>query len=75
MPGAPIDTGTGADPADLAALMAASDHLPVVADYRVVPEPTVGVLLLISSLGLLRRRLLGRTRHEVLNQLQLPRQD
>ena len=52
--GAAIDTGTGADPAVLEALMIASDHLPVVADYRVVPEPTVGVLLLIGSLGLLR---------------------
>ena len=69
------DTGTGADSAVLAALMAASDHLPVVANYRVAPEPTVGVLLLISSLGSLRPRLLGRARHEVLNQLQLPRQD
>ena len=40
----------------------------VVADYRVVPESTVGVLLLISSLELLRRRLLGLARYEVLNQ-------
>ena len=73
--GAAIGTGTGADPAILAALMAASDHLPVVAEYRVVPEPTVGVLLLIGSLGLLRRRLLSRARHEVLNKSQPPRQD
>ncbi len=29
-----IDTGTGASPAVLAALMTASDHLPVVADYQ-----------------------------------------
>ena len=66
--GAAIDTSSDADPAVLAALMAASDHLPVVADYRVVPEPTVGVLLLISSIGLLRPRLLGLARREVLNQ-------
>ena len=68
MLGAAIDTGTGADPAVLEALMAASDHLPVVAEYRVVPEPTVGVLLLISSPGLLRRRFFDRARHEMLSQ-------
>ena len=68
MLGAPIDTGTGADPAVLEALMVTSDHIQVVAAYRVIPELAVGVLHLISSLGLLRRRLLGRARHEVLNQ-------
>ena len=50
-------------------------HMSRPAGYQVVPEPTVGVLLLISSLGLLRRRLLDRARHEVLNQSQPPRQD
>jgi hypothetical protein len=39
--GEPIDTGTGASAAVLAALMAASDHLPVVADYA-FPEPVCG---------------------------------
>lgn len=34
----PITTGTGASPAVLAALAAASDHLPVVADYQVIPS-------------------------------------
>ena len=32
--GSSIDTGTGASPATLGALMTASDHLPVVADYQ-----------------------------------------
>jgi endonuclease/exonuclease/phosphatase family metal-dependent hydrolase len=32
----PITTGTGASPAVLAALVAASDHLPVIADYDIV---------------------------------------
>ena len=32
----PITTGTGASPAVLAALVAASDHLPVIADYEIV---------------------------------------
>ena len=72
--GAANDTGSGADSADLAAPMAVSDHLPVVADYRVVQEPTGGVLL-ISSLESLRPRLLGRVRHELLSQSQPPRQD
>ena len=60
-----LGAAIGADPAVLEALMLASDHLPVVANS----EPTVGVLLLIHSLELLRRRLPGLARHEVLNQL------
>lgn len=36
-----IDTGTGASPTVLAALRAASDHLPVVADYAFVPNVPV----------------------------------
>ena len=43
-----IDTGTGASPVVLSALMDASDHLPVVADF-VVPEP--GTLLLLTAGG------------------------
>jgi len=34
----PITTGSGADPAVLAALVAASDHLPIVADYELIPS-------------------------------------
>ena len=49
----------------MAPLIAASNHLPLVADYRVVPEPTVGLLLLISSLGLLHA---AASLYEVLNQ-------
>lgn len=33
----PITTGAGAPPEVLAALVAASDHLPVVADYEIIP--------------------------------------
>jgi hypothetical protein len=36
--GQPITTGTGASPAVLAALASASDHLPVISDYEVVPS-------------------------------------
>jgi endonuclease/exonuclease/phosphatase family metal-dependent hydrolase len=36
-----IDTGTGASPAVLAALIAASDHLPAVGDYSVLTTPAV----------------------------------
>ncbi len=40
----PINTGTGASPAVLSALMAASDHLPAVADYQlVVSTPNVRI--------------------------------
>lgn len=38
-----IDTGTGASPAVLAALIAASDHLPVVADYEFTSGPNVHI--------------------------------
>jgi hypothetical protein len=38
---AKIDTGTGASPAVLAALIAASDHLPAVADYRIVAPSVI----------------------------------
>jgi hypothetical protein len=43
---AAINTGSGASAAVLAALMASSDHLPVVADYH-TPEP--GVLMLLPA--------------------------
>ncbi len=39
--GNPITAGNGATSNVLQALVAASDHLPVVADYRVVAEPSV----------------------------------
>lgn len=42
-----IDTGTGASPDVLSALISASDHLPVVADF-VIPEPTAAALLSLS---------------------------
>jgi len=48
--GAAIDTGSGATPTVLASLIAASDHLPVVADY-VVPEP--GSIIIISLIGMI----------------------
>ena len=35
-----VDTGTGAASNVLAALASASDHLPIVADYIVIPEPS-----------------------------------
>ena len=43
-----ITTGTGADPAVLAALAVASDHLPVVADYEVL-STTAGITITESS--------------------------
>jgi len=52
--GAPIGTGTGASPDVLAALELASDHLPIVADYRFspVPEPATPSLLVLAGLCL-----------------------
>lgn len=39
-----ITTGTGADPAVLTALFNASDHLPIIADYEIIPSvPSVRV--------------------------------
>ena len=60
--GGSIDTGTVASPDVLASLIAASDHLPVVADFQVgvIPEPEFGPFLLaVSAMGVvifLRRR-------------------
>ncbi len=53
--GSAIDSGTGASTAVLSALIAASDHLPVVADYQ-IPEPTCAALLAVGCLLLTRRR-------------------
>ena len=45
-----IDTGTGATPTVLAALIAASDHLPVVADYQILSfTPSVIVSQTLAS--------------------------
>ncbi len=41
--GQPITTGTGASPAVLNALVAASDHLPAVGDYQIVSTPNVRI--------------------------------
>lgn len=41
---APITTGTGYDPAILSALAAASDHLPVMADFEVLSSPGVQIV-------------------------------
>ncbi|HEX5472702.1 MAG TPA: hypothetical protein VFW73_12500 [Lacipirellulaceae bacterium] len=46
---APITTGTGASPEVLNALVAASDHLPVVADYQVIDTPNVRVSETLGS--------------------------
>ena len=50
-----ISTGSGASPTVLAALESASDHLPVVVDYRLfpIPEPSTLVLLAMGAFGLL----------------------
>ena len=53
--GAAIDTGSGATPSVLASLIAASDHLPVVADY-VVPEPGSIIIIGITGMIFMRRR-------------------
>lgn len=50
-----IGTGSGASAAVLNALMLASDHLPVVADYH-TPEPGVMMLLPVAALAFTRRR-------------------
>ena len=49
-----IDTGTGASAGVLAALIAASDHLPVVADF-VIPEPATLVLFSVGGVVVLLR--------------------
>jgi hypothetical protein len=47
-----IDTGTGASPAVLAALMTASDHLPVVADYQLPANMFASLEAVPSLVGL-----------------------
>jgi hypothetical protein len=49
-----INTGSGASAAVLSALMSASDHLPVVADYH-TPEPGTLVLVLPAAVLVLTR--------------------
>lgn len=54
-----ISTGTGASPTVLSALESASDHLPAVADYIVVPEPSSVAFLtngLLTAICLWRLR-------------------
>ena len=60
MLGGAIDAGTGTDAAVLAALMLASEHLPIVATYQLkpaeVPEPNLLVLLVLGATGVLAYR-------------------
>ncbi len=61
--GGPITTGTAAPPHVLSALAGASDHLPVVADYRyTIPEPTTATLLAAGAIGILGWSALRRRR-------------
>ena len=47
----PIDSGVGATPAELIALMAASDHLPVLVDLQYLPTPRIEVASSVATVS------------------------
>ena len=52
--GQPISTGTGASPTVLSALISASDHLPIVANYVIGSDPGILLLFIFGGFTMLR---------------------